>query len=328
MRSRRSRLCKGRLIHGWLGLDKPPGCTSNKALTEVKRLLDARKAGYAGTLDPIACGVLPIALGEATKTVEFINDSVKCYRFQLRWGEATNTDDRAGEVIQVSPHRPDRDEIEALLPRFSGNIELVPPQFSAIKVNGIRAYTKARQGIEVKLAPRPVRIDHFSLIESPDRDRAIFTVTCGRGTYMRSLARELALALGTCAHITDLRRERVGPFTSDNSVTMNRLEECAREGNIDELLRPIEQVVEDVPTVELDPQEAASIRHGRAVTLHKQIPLSTADAPRIGSNWLLACAQGQPVALVQIQGMLLQPRKVFNVAGSYPGGYPGGSYPG
>lgn len=318
MRSKRSRICKGRLIHGWLALDKPTGCTSNRALASVKRLLNARKAGYAGTLDPIACGVLPIALGEATKTVEFINDSVKCYCFQLRWGEATNTDDCEGEVIQVSPHRPGRDEIEAMLPRFTGNIELVPPQFSAIRVDGTRAYVKARQGVEVKLAPRPVRIDHFSLLESPDCDRAIFAVTCGRGTYMRSLARELAQALGTCAHIIDLRRERVGPFTSDNSVTINRLEECARKDNVNGLLRPIEQVVEDVSTVELDPKEVASIRNGWAVTLHK-LPLPNADAPpHIGNNWLLACAQGRPVALVQVQGMLLQPRKVFNAAGSYP----------
>src|SRR5690348_712167 len=199
-------------IHGWLVLDKPVGMTSTHAVSVIKHLFAARRAGHAGTLDPLASGCLPIALGEATKTVPFVFDGRKTYRFTIRWGEERDTDDAEGRVAATSAIRPDAAAIRAQLPRFTGTIEQVPPRFSAIKIDGERAYDLARDGEAVELKPRTVEIYRLELLETPDPDHAVLAAECGKGTYVRSLARDLGRALGALGHVSALRRDRVGPF--------------------------------------------------------------------------------------------------------------------
>ena len=203
-------------MHGWLVLDKPVGMTSTHAVSVVKRLFQAKRAGHAGTLDPLASGLLPIALGEATKTVPFVMDGRKIYRFTVRWGEERDTDDAEGRVAATSAERPSADAIRALLPRFTGTIEQVPPRFSAVKIEGERAYDLARDGEVVELAPRPVEIHRLELVETPDPDHAVFAAECGKGTYVRALARDMGRALGCLGHVAALRRTAVGPFAEDS----------------------------------------------------------------------------------------------------------------
>ena len=215
---------KGKVINGWLVLDKPSGPTSTAVVNRARRALDARKAGHGGTLDPLATGVLPIALGEATKTVAYVMSDSKSYRFTVRWGQSTRTDDAEGEIIAESERRPSAAEIAAILPRFRGVIDQVPPIYSAIKVAGQRAYDLAREEADFELAPRPVRIDLIELAEQPDQDHATFDVTCGKGAYMRSLARDMGALLDCPAHIVALRRTRVGPFHEDDAISLESLE--------------------------------------------------------------------------------------------------------
>ena len=221
---------RGKAVHGWLVLDKPAGMTSTQAVGAVRRAFDARKAGHAGTLDPLATGVLPIALGEATKTVPYAVEGEKGYQFTVRWGAETDTDDAEGRLVATSETRPDRGAIEPLLARFVGEILQTPPAFSAIKIDGERAYDLARAGETVELEPRLVRIDEFTLLHTPDRDTAVFEARCGKGTYVRALARDMGRALGCLGHVVALRRTRVGPFAEADAVSMATLQEAADAG--------------------------------------------------------------------------------------------------
>src|SRR4051794_14603355 len=211
-------------VHGWVVLDKPIGMTSTHAVAVIKRLFTARRAGHAGTLDPLASGLLPIALGEATKTVPFVMDGRKTYRFAVRWGEERDTDDAEGRVVATSDARPSPEQVRALLPRFTGTIAQVPPRFSAIKIDGERAYDLARGGEVVELAERPVEIHRLELIEAPDADHAVLAAECGKGTYVRALARDMGRLLGCCGHVVALRRTMVGPFAEANMIPLERLD--------------------------------------------------------------------------------------------------------
>jgi tRNA pseudouridine55 synthase len=256
---------RGRPLDGWLIVDKPPGLTSTDVVNRVRRALDARKAGHGGTLDPLATGVLPVALGAATKTVPYVMDGTKLYRFTLRFGEARDTDDADGKVIAISPARPADDAIRAALPRFRGDIMQVPPTFSAVKIGGERAYDMAREGRPLALEPRPARVDRFELVGRPDADSAVFEVASGKGVYMRSLARDLAIACGTLGHIAALRRLRVGPFTEAQAVPLAEVL-AAAEGGASRLL-PVATALAELPELALTEAEAGALGHGQAISL-------------------------------------------------------------
>jgi tRNA pseudouridine55 synthase len=305
-------------VHGWIILDKPSGMTSTHAVAAVKRLTRAAKAGHGGTLDPLATGVLPIALGEATKTMAFVMDAGKRYRFTLRWGEARTTEDAEGEVTATSGHRPSREEILAALPQFHGLIEQVPPAFSALKLDGQRAYDLARAGHAVDLAARQVRVDRFELVDMPDADHAVFEVACGKGTYMRSLCRDLALRLGTVGHLSALRRTAVGSFGESQAISLESLEalrhSAAGPDSLSEsgYLLPVETALDDIPALALTSVEANRLRSGQPVGL-----LHRMDLERIGhlESGALVCAMsgGKPVALARFQGGDLRPLRVLNL---------------
>jgi tRNA pseudouridine55 synthase len=259
---------RGRPIDGWLIVDKPPGLTSTDVVNRVRRAFDAQKAGHGGTLDPLATGLLPIAFGAATKTVPYVMDGTKLYRFTLRFGEARDTDDADGKVTATSPARPNDDAIRAALPTFLGDIMQVPPAFSAVKVAGERAYDLARDGRPPALDPRPARVDRFDLVERPDQDSAVFEVASGKGVYMRSLARDLAIACGTLGHIAALRRLRVGPFSDAQAIPLDKLvgsDDTARASP--DLLLPVVTALADIPALALIEAEASGFSHGQAISL-------------------------------------------------------------
>ena len=302
---------KGEKVDGWLILDKPAGITSTQAVNVVRRLFNAQKAGHAGTLDPLATGILPIALGEATKTVPYAMDGRKTYRFTLKFGEARSTDDAEGEVTQTSDKRPTDDEIRAALPAFIGAIEQVPPAFSAIKVEGARAYDLARAGEAVELKPRQVTIYGFSLLGRPNPDEAQFEVRCGKGAYMRALGRDLAIKLGTCGHIADLRRTAVGPFTEAAAISLETLKSLGHSPAAFEHLLPIETALDDIPALALTATEAIRLRSGQPVgLLHRQ------DRDRIyelsPGGMVRAMAEGRLVALTRFEAGELVPVRVMN----------------
>ena len=318
-----SRRRRGRLVSGWVVLDKPADLTSTQAVSRVRRLLDARKAGHAGTLDPMATGVLPIALGEATKTVAYAMDGAKRYRFAIAFGEARDSDDSEGRVTATSPVRPDRDAVAAVLERFTGDIEQVPPAFSAIKVAGERAYDLARDGEAVTLAPRRIRIDALDVIAQPDPDHVVLEAVSGKGAYMRGLARDIALALGSVGHLSALRRLAVGAFTLDDAVALPQLEELVDGGRGDEALLPLETPLDDIPAVALSDAEAHRMRSGQAVALLKRSDrerLSALGDDRTdGEALVLATAHGIPVALARLKGAELQPMRVLNLEPAFSG---------
>jgi tRNA pseudouridine55 synthase len=259
-------------VHGWVVLDKPIGMTSTQAVAVVKRLFSAKRAGHAGTLDPLASGGLPIALGEATKTVPFVMDGRKRYRFTVCWGEERDTDDTEGQVVKASDIRPTADAIRALLPKFTGVIEQTPPRYSAIKVQGERAYDLARDGEVVELAPRPVEIHELTLVEQPDSNRSIFEAECGKGTYVRALARDIGRILGCFGHICALRRTLVGPFGESDMIPLEQLEAlCNRaasgEGSLADALLPVETALDDIPALAVTRADAARLHRGQAVLL-------------------------------------------------------------
>jgi tRNA pseudouridine55 synthase len=259
---------KGRPIDGWLIVDKPSGIGSTDVVNIVKRLFQAQKCGHGGTLDPLATGLLPIAFGAATKTVPYVMDGTKSYRFTLRFGELRDTDDADGQTIATSDHRPADAEIAAALPAFRGDIMQVPPIYSAIKVAGERAYDLAREGQAVELAPRPARVDRFELVERPDADTAVFLVESGKGVYMRSLARDLARACGTVGHIAVLRRMRVGPFHETHAIPLDKLRGAGdTPPPSPDLLLPVATALADIPALALTEAEAARLGFGQAISL-------------------------------------------------------------
>ncbi|MBL4871116.1 MAG: tRNA pseudouridine(55) synthase TruB, partial [Robiginitomaculum sp.] len=237
---------KGNPVHGWVNFDKPYGMTSTQAVGKVRWLYQARKAGHAGTLDPLASGILPIALGDATKTVPFLVEAVKIYEVEIKWGERTTTLDAEGEVEAASDVRPTRAQIEDALPEFIGEISQIPPAFSAIKIDGKRAYDLARAGVEIEMKARTVRIDSLEVLETT-KDTAILRVTCGKGTYIRSLARDLAHALGTEGYALNLRRTAVGPFIQNTALTLDELEELGHKGRVLDVLLSVSTALDDIP---------------------------------------------------------------------------------
>jgi tRNA pseudouridine55 synthase len=301
---------KGNPVHGWVVLDKPVNMTSTQAVGAVRRAFNAQKAGHAGTLDPLATGLLPIALGEATKTVPYAVDGEKAYRFTVRWGAETTTDDTEGPVSRSSDNRPSRGEIEALLPRFIGEIQQVPPAFSAIKVDGARAYDLAREGETVVLEPRTVIIDRLALVDQPDEATSVFEAECGKGTYVRSLARDMGRLLGCYGHVIGLRRTRVGPFDEPRSVTLAAIDEASRldDGGaaLAKILAPVETALEDLPELIVGPSDAASLARGQAVLIRGR------DAPVL-SGPAYATSKGRLIALGELDKGALHPTRVFNL---------------
>jgi tRNA pseudouridine55 synthase len=297
-------------VHGWLILDKPYGMTSTQAVGKVRFLFNAEKAGHGGTLDPLASGLLPIALGEATKTVSYAMDGRKRYIFTAQWGEERTTDDLEGEVTTRSDHRPSPQEIESILARFTGEMMQSPPAFSAIKVDGERAYDLARAGEVVELAERPILIETLRLVDVPDPGHAIFEVTCGKGTYIRSLARDMGRALGTAAHVSSLRRVAVGPFTEAHMISLENLEELSHKapgGNaITGALLPIETVLDGIPALAIDEDKARRLRLGQPVLLRG------ANAP-IAEDAVLVTCGGKPAGIGQISEGMLKPKRLFNL---------------
>jgi tRNA pseudouridine55 synthase len=303
---------KGLPIHGWLVFDKPQGLTSTQAVTRVRHLYGAAKAGHAGTLDPLATGVLPIAFGEATKTVPFAVDGSKQYRFTVRFGSGTDTDDAEGQVVATSDWRPTRAEIEAALPRFVGEISQVPPRFSALKVAGSRAYDLARDDQEFELAPRQALVASLTLVDMPDPDHCVIDAECGKGTYVRALARDLGLALHTVAHVAALRRTRVGAFTEGNAISLAKLEElghsAAGRDALLSVLRPVETALDDIPALAISGQDAARLKRGQPVLIRGR------DAP-ILKGPVYATSRGTLVAVGEVSQGELRPTRVFNLPG-------------
>jgi tRNA pseudouridine55 synthase len=298
---------KGSPVHGWLIFDKPKGMNSTRAVGLVKSLYDAAKAGHAGTLDPLATGVLPIALGEATKTVPFVVEGSKVYRFTVRFGIETNTDDAEGKVTASSDRRPSSPEIEATLPRFTGEIIQVPPRFSALKVEGARAYELARDEEQFELEPRPVSIARLTLVAHPDKDHCILETECGKGTYVRALARDLGRALGSHGHVAALRRTRVGPFGEDRAVSVERLEALASDrDDLVTALEPVEIALRDIPALTVSAADAARLRRGQPVLLRGR------DAPILAGT-IYAMARGTLVAVGEVSEGELKPRRIFNL---------------
>jgi tRNA pseudouridine55 synthase len=297
-------------IHGWVALDKPEGMGSTQALAKVKRLFNAAKAGHGGTLDPLASGLLPIALGEATKTVAWAMEGRKTYRVLIRWGEARTTDDREGEISALSDQRPSHIDIDTILPRFEGEISQVPPKFSAIKVEGERAYDLARAGEAVELAPRTVFIEKIELLALPDTDHAELSVTCGKGTYIRSLARDLAETLGTVGHVARLRRTSVGPFGEKDMISLEKLAELRHKAPGDNamegVLRPIETVLDGIPALAVKDAEAQRLRQGQKVLLRG------ASAP-IAQDAVLVMWGRRPLGICSIEKGALTPKRLFNL---------------
>jgi tRNA pseudouridine55 synthase len=302
----------GRPINGWINVDKPVGVTSAACVNSVRRALDAAKLGHAGTLDPAASGVLPIALGEATKTMPFVVDTHKKYVFTVNWGERRDTDDDQGRVVETAEQRPDEAGIRAALPQFTGEISQVPPAYSAIKVNGERAYKLARAGEEVELAARQISIVSFELLDIPDRDCARFAVTSGKGAYMRGLARDLAAALGTCGHLSSLRRSAVGPFTEATAISLEKLEELGHSAAAFPTLLPIETALDGIPALALSVKEAAQLRNGQAVPVLR--PQEREKMEAVGDDGIvLAVEAATPVALARVDGIQIRPVRVLNL---------------
>jgi tRNA pseudouridine55 synthase len=294
-------------VNGWLLLDKPVGMTSTYAVSVVKRLYRAKRAGHAGTLDPLASGLLPIALGEATKTVPFVMDGRKVYQFTVRWGEERDTDDAEGRPVATSAERPSAEAIRALLPRFHGTIEQVPPRFSAVKIDGERAYDLAREGEAVELEARPVDIHRLELVATPDADHTVLAAECGKGTYVRALARDMGRILGCLGHVSALRRTGVGPFGEDDLVSLEELQAAADEpGRLMSLLDPVAAGLKTLPALTVSRADAARLARGQAVLLRGR------DAPVI-QGWVAVSTQGELIALAEAEQGELRPRRIFNL---------------
>ena len=294
---------KGRDISGWLVVDKPAGITSTTVVNKVRWAFDAKKAGHAGTLDPEATGVLAVALGEATKTVPFITDALKAYEFTVRFGQATNTDDAEGEVIATSDLRPSDQQIKDALGGFVGDIMQVPPQFSAVKGDGERAYKKARDGEEMTLAARPLWVEELLLVDRPDADHAVLEMTCGKGGYVRSIARDLGEALGCKAHVRSLRRIWSGPFQASEGMTLDQIDAMARTPELEARLLPLETGLSDLAEVRCPAESVAKLRNGNPA------PVIARDVEFGEEVW--ASYDGAAIAVGIYKGGELHPSRVF-----------------
>ena len=308
---------RGQPIHGWINLDKPVGISSARAVGVVRRVFGAAKAGHGGTLDPLASGILPIALGEATKTVSYAMDGAKSYQFTVKWGAETTTDDAEGDVVVVTDSRPSFDAVEAVLPQFTGVISQVPPIYSAIKIDGARAYDLARRaaangsGDIPELKPRPITIDSLKVVES-DAQTAIFEVACGKGAYVRALARDIGRALGSAAHVIHLRRMSVGPFHIENAISLDFFEGLAHSAAAFEHLHPVVSALDDIPALPISEDEASRFRHGQTLpALSASAQMRFADL--LSGDVAIALRDNVPVALVSIQRGEVRPVRVFNM---------------
>lgn len=306
-------------VHGWVILDKPVGMTSTQAVGFIKHVFQCKKAGHAGTLDPLASGILPIALGEATKTVPFVMDGRKIYRFTVHFGIETDTDDTEGKTIATSDVRPSAEAIRAILPDFTGTIMQVPPKFSALKIDGERAYDLARDGEDVVLEARPIEVHRLDLVDMPDADHAVLEAECGKGTYVRSLARDIGRALGSCGHVSALRRTLVGPFDEEDTILVAELEEIRHKAaeapagadimsELAGVMLPVETALDDIPALAVNQADAARLLRGQAVLLRGR------DAP-VFSGTVYVTRQGDLIALAEIECGELLPKRVFNLSG-------------
>jgi tRNA pseudouridine55 synthase len=309
---------KGNPVNGWVILDKPQGITSTQAVATVRRIFDAQKAGHAGTLDPMATGVLAIALGEATKTVPFVQDAGKTYRFTATWGEARDTDDAEGKVTATSPVRPTRDAILAMLPRFTGALTQVPPAYSAIKVDGARAYDLAREGEVVELDSRTVQVTEAQLLAILDETHAEFEIRCGKGTYVRSWVRDIALALGTLGHVSALRRTRIGGLDEKDAVGLETLTPFMHSPAAFAYLKPLSTALDGIPALTVSGTDTVRLRSGNPILLRAPLfarmkELLPQDGEIQGLTVFLSNEEGDPVALAEIAQGELRPFRVFNL---------------
>ncbi len=308
---------KGLPINGWIIIDKGLEIGSTQVVNKVRYLTNAQKAGHAGTLDPLASGILPIALGEATKTINFVQDAMKIYQFTVKFGEATDTDDAEGDVIETSDLIPTKDAILSVLNQFEGNIEQIPPKFSAIKINGERAYNLARAGEDVVMKSRQVYVEKLQLLNIED-NTADFEVLCGKGTYVRSIARDIARILGSCGHVVKLRRTQVGVFSEKNTISLEKLEELVQSPKLLEILLPVQASLDDIPALLLTNDEETRLRHGHSLCLIKKsdkirfdnagIDLSHDDITALAVN-----DDNQAIAIININGADIKPVRVFNI---------------
>jgi tRNA pseudouridine55 synthase len=294
---------KGRDISGWLVVDKPAGLTSTAVVNKVRWALDAKKAGHAGTLDPEATGVLAVALGEATKTVPYITDALKAYEFTVRFGQATRTDDAEGEVIATSDHRPSEDEIKEALHGFVGEIQQIPPQFSAVKIDGERAYKRARDGEEMDIAARSLWVEELTLLDHPDADHAVLQLVCGKGGYVRSIARDLGETLGCYGHVLRLRRTWSGPFDAADGLSLEQIDAMARTPELDTHLRPLEEGLTELPELTCTAEAAVKLRNGNPAMV-------IASGVEYGDECWVSC-DGEPIAVGRYKSGDVHPSRVF-----------------
>lgn len=306
---------KGDAVHGWINLDKPYGMTSTQAIGKVRRILNAQKIGHAGTLDPLATGILPIALGEATKTIPFVQDEIKTYSFTIRWGEQRDTDDLEGQIIATSDHRPTEEDIRKVLPAFIGDIEQIPPLFSAIKINGARAYDLARNGEIPDLKCRIVSIEILELL-AVRPDEADLRMVCGKGTYVRSLARDMGEILGTKGFISALHRDGVGCFSNENAISLDILEGMDYVSARNDALLPLQTVLDDIPALALKAEETAKVRSGQMLQFISRPDFERLTKVGLGQKQCqtaLVTFNGAPVALVEQERADIRPLRVFNI---------------
>lgn len=308
---------KGDPVSGWVVVDKPTDTGSTPAVNQVRRFYNAQKAGHAGTLDPFASGILPIALGEATKTMPYVTDSTKAYEFTVAWGKQTDTLDNEGDVVETSDRRPSNAEIEAALPEFTGLIDQIPPKFSAIKIDGERAYDMARRGEDPDMQSRTVEVLDLTLVDRPDPDHAVFAMSCGKGTYVRALGRDLATALGTVGHLCQLRRTRVGPFDLTDAhplsdFSLEAADESAHKAARERSLLPLQASLDGIPAIALSDMEAMRLRNGQAVSLLRKLDLERVRDIEQGDT-ALAMAADKALALVRFEKGELHPMRVFNL---------------
>lgn len=307
-----SRRQRGRPVNGWLVIDKPGGMTSTAVVNKVRWLYDARKAGHGGTLDPLATGLLPIAFGEATKTVSHVMDGAKSYNFTLRWGAETDSDDAEGDIVCESTLRPDPAAVEQALSRFIGRIEQTPPKYSAIKIDGVRAYDLARADKEVVMKSREIDVHDIRVVSTPDPDHTEFAVVSGKGAYMRALARDIARAVGAFGHISALRRTSVGPFDAEDAISLDELESISQIAARDQKLLPVETALDDIPALAVTESEAARLKNGQTISLLRKVDLQRI-ADFCNGDTVLAKSRTKPIALVRYAAGEVKPVRVLNL---------------